>query len=48
MVKCPQCGSTAQVCLSGIDHIDNCVIVRCNCGCGCCFHLNGKVEIEID
>lgn len=48
MVKCPRCGSTAQVRLDSVDYDDGYIIVICNCGCGCRFRLSGKAEIEIE
>lgn len=36
MIKCPNCGSTAQVKSSGIKR-DKPNTIPCECGCGCCF-----------
>lgn len=39
MIKCPHCGSTAQVKVikSVISKITNHLIIEYKCGCGCCF-----------
>ena len=36
MIKCPDCGSTAQVKSSGIKRV-NPNTIPCECGCGCYF-----------
>ena len=48
MVKCPNCGSTAQVEFD--DYIDDfCGTIQAhyNCGCGCHFHINHYASEEI-
>lgn len=48
MIKCPNCGSTAQVrersritiVRDGIKH----KITHCDCGCGCDFYTEPKEE----
>lgn len=48
MIKCPNCGSTAQVELVGMyDTIDPQVQeIHMQCGCGC--HFSGYVVIDPD
>ena len=41
MIKCPNCGSTAQVKIikkywSSLHQSEN---IHCQCGCGCIFHI---------
>ena len=50
MVKCPNCGSIAQVLKSPIYTINNGEKIgqNCKCGCGTCFTVYFKVdEIKI-
>ena len=46
MIKCPTCGSTAQVIIGEPTLSRNKVYITlpCECGCGCHFDLDYKVE----
>lgn len=49
MVKCPNCGSTAQVEFD--DYIDDfCGTIQAhyNCGCGCHFHISHYAGNDVD
>lgn len=40
MIKCPHCGSTAQVKLAptaSVSRNEHCLTLGCECGCGCNF-----------
>ena len=45
MIKCPNCGSTAQVRIGEPSLSDNKEIITlpCECGCGCHFDLEYEV-----
>lgn len=40
MIKCPKCGSTAQVRELGKEYNNQCLTEKFECGCGCQFHIN--------
>ena len=41
MIKCPNCGSFAQVRFDDyIDDFCGCIEAHYECGCGCHFHIN--------
>ena len=47
MVKCPYCGSTAQVKLNGTATLsDNqqYLTLGCECGCGCHFRVSYNID----
>ena len=51
MIKCPNCGSTAQVRLVAHDDLTNTetanhqwIFQHFECGCGCQFHVSWKKE----
>lgn len=48
MLKCPNCGSTAQVKLNGYDQ-RSCDTIRANysCGCGAKFHVSYRASNAI-
>lgn len=52
MVKCPNCGSTAQVKINPIAEVDEVfedVVAKGSCGCGCEFNLIAPIgEFTID
>lgn len=43
MVKCPYCGSTAQVKIEAIAIVTY-ILLDCKCGCGCRFHASYNLD----
>lgn len=44
MIKCPNCGSTAQMTFYGVESNDTTEIKLYKCGCGCTIQQFWKLE----
>ena len=47
MIKCPHCGSTAQVKLNAVALLsdnEQYLTLGCECGCGCNFHASYNID----
>ena len=43
MIKCPNCGSTAQVEIKAVAIVKR-ILLDCKCGCGCHFHTSYNID----